>query len=150
MIVTVTCNPAIDMSIRDDTVTFDVGGKGINVSKVLKSLGCDSLATGLMGKDNSEHFTAELDRLGIRHEFIQIDGRIRTNTKRIIGNELYEENEKGPEASEDRVRELFELLERFHGDIVTICGSAPANVSSDLYEWMVALLKRNGNTVILD
>lgn len=150
MIITVTCNPAIDMSIRDDTVTFDVGGKGINVSKVLKNLGLDSLATGLMGRDNSGPFINELERLGIAHDFIMIEGKIRTNTKRIIGSELYEENEKGPDVSEESVKELFELLNRFHGDIVVISGSAPKNVSPDLYEKMVSLLKGNGNTVILD
>src|SRR5699024_12384113 len=60
MIYTVTLNPSIDFIVRLDTLTIGevnrmtsddkfVGGKGINVSRVLKHLGIENTATGDIG-----------------------------------------------------------------------------------------------------
>ena len=150
MIITVTCNPAIDQTISKDGTVFDIGGKGINVSKVLKNMGCESLCTGLIGKENSSIILNGLDELKIPHHFIEIDGKVRTNLKNVVDGELFEKNQAGPDLSKENVRKLFDYLERFHDEIVVISGSAPANADDDLYRNMTELLKRNGNTVILD
>lgn len=146
MIITVTCNPAIDKTISDDSVVFDVGGKGINVSKVLKNLDIDSICTGFIGKENKKIVLDKLDELNIKHHFIEIDGRVRTNIKKIIDNELFEENEKGPGPDEDDVNNLFNYLKGFKNEIVIISGSCNVNIYYDL----VQLLKDNNNYVILD
>ena len=150
MIITVTCNPAIDQTVSKDGTVFDIGGKGINVSKVLRNMGCSSLCTGLIGKENSGIILNGLDELGISHHFIEIEGKVRTNLKKIIDGELFEENEKGPDVAEDDLNRLFDYLGGFHKEIVVISGSAPANADDGLYRKMTELLKRNGNTVILD
>ena len=134
MIVTITCNPAIDKTIYEDKTIYNIGGKGINVSKVLKQLDCDTLCLGFMGKDNSDLFLNELDKLNIKHDFVLIDGSIRTNTKRIIDNELYEDNEIGPEVNDIDKNKLFNKLEELNNDIAVISGSAPINVEDDFYE----------------
>ena len=85
-IITITCNPAIDKSIYEDREVFDIGGKGINVSKTLKVLGLDSICIGFVGKDNKELWYNHLDSLNLDYHFIEVDGKIRTNTKRIINN----------------------------------------------------------------
>lgn len=150
MIVTITCNPAIDKTIYEDKTIYNIGGKGINVSKVLKQLDCDTLCLGFMGKDNSDLFLNELDKLNIKHDFVLIDGSIRTNTKRIIDNELYEDNEIGPEVNDIDKNKLFNKLEELNNDIAVISGSAPINVEDDFYEKMILTLKKNNNYVILD
>ena len=150
MIITVTCNPAIDQTISKDGTVFDIGGKGINVSKVLKNLNCRSLCTGLIGKENASMILDGLDSLNIDHHFIETEGKVRTNLKRVIDGELFEENEKGPDVLEDSLQKLYEYLEGFHNEIVVISGSAPGNAPSDLYRKMTKMLKKNGNTVILD
>ncbi|MBO4918783.1 MAG: hypothetical protein J5365_01355, partial [Erysipelotrichaceae bacterium] len=150
MIITVTCNPAIDQTVGQDGTVFDIGGKGINVSKVLKNMGCESLCTGLIGKQNGSIILNGLDELGIPHHFIGIDGKVRTNLKKIVDGELFEENQTGPDLSKEDVGKLFDYLEFFNDEIVVISGSAPANADDDLYRNMTQLLKRNGNTVILD
>ena len=146
MIITITCNPAIDKTIKDNETIFDIGGKGINVSKVLKSLGVDSICTGFIGKDNKNIIYDKLDELDIKHHFIEINGVIRTNTKRIINNELIEENEKGPIPTKEDINNLINHLKQFKNEIVVISGSSNVNIYYDL----VKLLKKNNNYVILD
>ena len=146
MIITVTCNPAIDKTIKDNNTIFDIGGKGINVSKVLKSLGVNSICTGFIGKDNKNIIYDKLDELDIKHHFIEINGAIRTNTKRIINNELIEENENGPIPTKEDINNLINYLKQFKNEIVVISGSSNVNIYYDL----VKLLKNNNNYVILD
>ena len=109
MIITITCNPAIDKTITSgNEVIFDVGGKGINVSKVLNNLNIKSLITGFVGKENKNVVTEDLDELELEHHFIEVDGRVRTNTKRIIDNVTYEDNEDGPIISNKNIDDLFD------------------------------------------
>ena len=149
-IITITCNPAIDKTIYEDHTERNIGGKGINVSKVLKKMGTDSLCTGFLGKENGELVKDFLHEEGIEEHFISIEGRVRTNTKKIINQTLIEENEKGPDVSEEKIRELKDYLSSVHGQITVISGSAPSNVNEHFYEELTALLKENGNYVILD
>ena len=150
MIITVTCNPAIDKTISENETMFNVGGKGINVSKVLKQLGCPSLCTGFLGKDNGRMITDVLDAMGIEHHFIEIEGKVRTNTKKIANGELIEENEKGPDVSKEDLDKLFAYLGTVENQTIVISGSAPKNLSDDLYYRMVKLVKDKGNYVVLD
>lgn len=146
MTITITCNPAIDKTIASDSVVFNIGGKGINVSKVLRNLDVDSLCSGFIGKDNKDIIYDKLDELKIKHHFIEIEGKVRTNTKRIINNELFEENEKGPIVSDVDCNNLFNYLKNIKNDIVVISGSSNVNIYYDL----VKLLKENNNYVLLD
>jgi len=150
MIITVTCNPAIDKTVYADHTDYNIGGKGINVSKVLKKLNTDSLATGFLGKENGQEVKDALDASGIEHHFIEIEGKVRTNTKLIQDGKLIEQNEKGPEVDENSVRQLFAYLSGFENEIVVISGSTSRNLDSSFYRRMVELLKKKGNYVILD
>lgn len=146
MIITITCNPAIDKTVYENKTVFDIGGKGINVSRTLKELGVNSIATGFIGRNNKEIILNELDNLNIENHFIEVDGFVRTNTKKIINNKLYEENEKGPIINEEDKNKLLEYLKQFSNDIVIISGSCTENIYYDL----VKSLKDNNNYVILD
>lgn len=150
MIITVTLNPAIDYSISNKETSFDIGGKGINVSKTLKVLNKDSFCIGFVGKDNKELLYDYLDEEKIGYHFIEVEGKIRTNTKRIIDNELYEENEEGPYVSDDKVDELLEMIKQFKNEIVVISGSVSKNVDRNIYARMTRILKQNNNYVIVD
>lgn len=150
MIITVTCNPAIDKTITGEGEVFDVGGKGINVSKVLKNMNTDSLAIGFIGKENKDIVYDYLDKMGIAHNFVEIEGRVRTNTKRIVDGDLEEHNEAGPSVDEKSKQKLLDLCASFTNEVVAISGSAPKNIDDDYYEKLVNVLKKNGNYVILD
>lgn len=150
MIFTITCNPAIDKTIIDDKTSFTIGGKGINVSKALHNLKVDSIVTGFLGSDNKDLFINDLNSNDLNHHFIIVDGKSRTNTKRIINNELYEENEDGPIISIDKQNELLDYVSTLKNEIVIISGSAPSSVDSNYYELLINNLKKNNCYVILD
>jgi len=107
-VATVTLNPAIDHTIfvntftpntlnRAEAVEYHIGGKGINVSKVLSTLGQPSVALGFLGR-NAMYFEEELKAARIETDFMQVSGRTRTNIKVIDKSNLgcTEINEPGP------------------------------------------------------
>lgn len=158
MIITVTLNPALDKSLtvprfaagcvnRALDARLDPGGKGVNVSKVLRSLGDDPLATGFLGGSSGLALSGALDGLGIRHSFIQVSGETRTNIK------LYDPewrtytdiNEPGSSVSAEAVESLFQLLLALakRGDTVLFAGSAPQGVAPEATaRWASTLLSR--------
>lgn len=150
MIITITCNPAIDKTVYENKTVFDIGGKGINVSKVLKSLKVDSMATGFLGKENGKLVIDDLNKNKIENHFIEIDGSVRTNTKYINDGKLIEENEIGPTITEDDKNRLFEYVSTFENDIVIISGSVSGNSDNNIYKDLINILKKRNNYVILD
>ena len=150
MIITVTCNPAIDKTVYENKTIFDVGGKGINVSKVLNKLGTKSIVTGFVGKDNRKIVTDDLYSLNIENHFIEVNGKVRTNTKYIIDGKLIENNEDGPNITKEDIKELLNYLSNFKNEIVVISGSAPKSADVNIYKDIVSILKKNNNYVILD
>lgn len=150
MIVTVTCNPALDRTVSAEGVHVNIGGKGINVAKVLRKLGVKALCTGFLGKDNGQIITDGLDELDIAHDFMTVEGKVRTNTKRIIAGELHEENEKGTPVNDRDIKRLKEYLKQFKDSIIAISGSAPPGIDEHFYGQLVSELKDNGNRVIMD
>ena len=90
-ILTVTLNPAIDVRYnvekldtgninRTISIEKNAGGKGINVSRIIKKLGGDVLATGIVGGHTGKLFLSKLDKDGIKNNFIKTDFETRTCT----------------------------------------------------------------------
>lgn len=165
MIITVTLNPAMDKTMvidgieigevnRADSVRNDIGGKGINVSKVLKSFGTDSLATGFLGGIMEEPFRKELMHLGIEDRFISIKESTRTNIKLV--DKKHETNtdinEPGPMISGAELEEFIRFYERSvdEGDIVVLAGGLPPNIPQNLYGRLTRLAKGKGALVVID
>ncbi len=164
MIVTVTMNPAIDKTIdveslevgklnRIKRVEQDAGGKGINVSKTIKALGGESIATGFLGGNAGRMIENVLQTLGITTDFVQVDGETRTNTKVIdASSELTELNEPGVVITEEQLVTLIHKLEGYANPetLIVLAGSLPAGVPKDTYEKMIEKLHKKGAKVLLD
>lgn len=164
MIVTVTFNPAIDKTIqvdellvnklnRLDNIITDVGGKGINVSKVIKELGGESLLTGFLAGNNGLWIEEELNKLGLNNHFKHIDGNTRVNLKILDRNmNLTELNEVGSEVMKEDLlgfeNNLLTLVN--NDDVVVFCGSVPKNVPKNIYASLITKVKNIGAKVILD
>lgn len=164
MIVTVTMNPAIDKTVEIDAlkpgglnrikkVEYDAGGKGINVSKTIKELGGESIATGFLGGNGGKTIENVLNEKKIRNDFIWVDGETRTNTKVFEDNGAVTElNEPGPTITEEQMEELFERLEGYAGEdtLFILAGSIPKGVEKDVYAKIIRLVHGKGAKVLLD
>ncbi len=151
MIVTVTLSPALDKTavVRDfgvgkvnriESFRLDPGGKGINVSKTLRQLGCDSMATGILGGAAGEQIERSLTSLGIGFDFVHVQRETRTNLK--VADPLRHTNTdiNEPSASVDAaaLEEVFRKACGHAGEsgLVVLAGRAPGNCPGSLYaDW---------------
>lgn len=162
MIYTVTFNPALDYVIRVEnvrlgavnrTVKEDIfyGGKGLNVSRVLKSLGYDSVALGFVAGFTGDEIERGAKSLGITPDFIHVEkGMSRINVK-LKSNEESEINGMGPEITPEDVKQLFEQLEKLQqGDVLVLSGSIPKTIQDDIYERIMEKLDGRGILIAVD
>ena len=165
MIYTVTLNPALDKTatvenLRLDSVNriselrVDPGGKGINVSKVVRELGAKTVAIALLGGHTVTMLRNMLAELGIECKVLEVEGETRTNLK-IKDPALKTNtdiNEPGPEVTDEQLRGMLDGLvgEVGSGDIVVLSGSLPRGAAADTYKVWVAALKKTGAKVYLD
>ena len=164
MIVTVTMNPAIDKTIeveqlvcrglnRIRKVEYDAGGKGINVSKTIRELGGDSVATGFLGGNNGQVIANVLKEKGITCDFVWVSGETRTNTKVVEDDgSLTELNEPGALIQDKDIQELKNKLLGYakQSTIFIFAGSIPVGVPKDIYGELIRLVKEKGACVLLD
>lgn len=163
MILTVTMNPSVDISYSLENLTINAvnrvsdvgkaaGGKGLNVSRVLKQVNADVLATGLVGGILGRYICEHLDALNIRHHFQQISQESR-NCIAILHEGLQTEIlESGPVVSLDEQDNFLDLYSRLLDEvsIVTISGSLPVGVPEGFYQRLIILAQKKGKKVILD
>ena len=163
MIITVTLNPAQDKSVVIDNFGFDkvnritemrldAGGKGINVSKVVKSLGGETLALGVLGGTIGGYIMHSMDEMNIRHDFVHVASETRTNLKIYDPTtKMYTDiNEPGFELPAERLDEVETKLFYYAkpGDYVVFAGGAPSGVPNDtLYKWTKKLKARNVSVI---
>jgi 1-phosphofructokinase family hexose kinase len=165
MIVTVTLNTAIDKTLsvpnfrlgrRHRTVeqTTMPGGKGVNVARVLKTLGAPVIATGLAGGATGTRIVDQLTQLSVLSDFVRIGEESRTNTAVIdpTTGEQTEINERGPKVTEREV-ELFvdKLLYLAKGaSMCVFAGSLPREVDPDIYAQLIRDLRRLNVLTVVD
>lgn len=162
MIYTVTFNPALDYVIKVDNLTLgtvnrtkqeDVycGGKGINVSIVLKHLGYDSTALGYIAGFTGKEISDRVADMGVTSDFITLrDGMSRINVK-IKSQEESEINGQGPMIHDDELEMLFEKLNQLQdGDILVLAGSIPNTLPEDIYEKIMEHLQGKDIRIVVD
>ena len=161
MIYTVTLNPSIDYIVRLDEVLVGsvnrmdsddkfAGGKGINVSRVLKRLGIENTATGFLGGFTGKFIKDTLETEGITHRFVEVDQDTRINVK-IKADSETEINGSGPEISNQKLSELKEFLTSLSSkDTVVFAGSSPKNLGNIVYKELIGLTRKTGAQVVCD
>ena len=163
MIYTVTFNPAIDYvvhlpgSLELDAVNRTVqeeylfGGKGINVSSVLRALDCDNTALGFVAGPTGRWLEDGLRDQGVKTDFIHLNqGVTRINVK-IKASEETEINGMGPQIGEADMEQLYAKLDQLgSGDALVLSGSIPSCLSGDTYEKIMARLEGRGVRIVVD
>lgn len=164
MIITVTMNPAIDKTAelkrlergslnRLQNCLWDIGGKGINVSKTVQAMGGETVATGFCGGGTGRQMEESLKELGIKSDFVHIGDETRVNLKLVEGNGIVTElNEPGPIVTEEEQKRLTEKLISYAGTdtLFVFAGSIPRGIEKDIYLKLIPLVKEKGARVFLD
>ena len=146
MIYTVTLNPSIDYVIKVDKLTTGninrvneehvyPGGKGINVTRILKSLDNDNIALGFVSGFTGDYIINSLQELNLKSDFIKVkEGFTRINVK-VKSEEETEINGQGPKISEEELNQFYKVIDKLvDGDILILSGSIPSCLDERLYE----------------
>ncbi|MEE3420554.1 MAG: 1-phosphofructokinase [Lachnospiraceae bacterium] len=162
MIYTVTFNPSLDYIVRVENFKLGEvnrtyyenilpGGKGINVSIVLKNMGHDSTALGFMAGFTGREIADRLKTYGVASDFITVkEGLSRINVK-MKSNEESEINGQGPKITEENIEELYAKLDALKaGDTLVISGSVPNTLPGDMYERIMSRLDGRGIDIVVD
>ena len=162
MIYTVTLNPSLDYFVTVDDFTLGKtnrtkseqmlpGGKGLNVSMVLKNLGVDSTALGFTAGFVGREIVSCIEEMGIRAKLIMLEegnSRINVKIKNIEGTEI---NGQGPAIPESELERLKVIVKGMNaGDYLVLAGSIPGSVPDSIYRELMTLAVEQGAQVIVD
>ncbi|HFH9838629.1 TPA: tagatose-6-phosphate kinase [Streptococcus suis] len=163
MILTITLNPSVDIAYQLDTFHLDTvnrvekvqktaGGKGLNVTRVLKQVGEDVVATGFIGGELGSYVKKQLTRNDIKNSFVEIGNETRNCIAVLHDGQQTEILEQGPTIQEHEALNFIEHLEIIlnNVDVVAISGSLPKGLASNYYVEIVELCKKCGVAVVLD
>lgn len=164
-IATITLNPAIDHTAaianfragevnRVEWEQLDPGGKGVNVASFLSEFGYSVAVTGFLGVDNQSLFQSFFQQKGIENRFIPIAGKTRVNIKIIDADrqQITDINFPGQAPTPQDVNALYGAIAHLTQsyDWFVVSGSVPAGIPTDLYGRLIATLKAQNKTVVLD
>lgn len=161
MIYTCTLNPSVDYIVkienvnigslnRADNTAFYPGGKGINVSRVLKRLGQETTALGFIGGFTGHFIENSLIEEGVHLDFIEVIEPTRVNVKLKSSVET-EINGQGPAVSKENEQELFAKVSSMTDqDYLVLAGSLPPTLSPDYYQLLAKQCKENKTRLIVD
>lgn len=162
MIYTVSFNPSLDYVQDLDCVNLGYvnrtsgekilpGGKGINVSMVLKNLGLENTALGFYAGFTGNELERLIREKGIRADFIPVkEGMTRINVK-MRSDEESEINGQGPAISEADIKTLYEKLDRLSdGDVLVMAGSIPDVMPQTIYMDIMKYLADKDLKIVVD
>ncbi|MDO5088845.1 MAG: tagatose-6-phosphate kinase [Leptotrichiaceae bacterium] len=163
MILTITMNPSIDISYPLEKFNLNTvnriseplktpGGKGLNVTRILKQIGNDVLASGLIGGFSGKDIQSRLNSKKIKHSFFEISGETRNCIAILHEGNQTEILESGPTVtsgeSDGFLKHLKKLLSEI--SVVTISGSLPKGIEKDFYTKIIKICNEYNKSTILD
>lgn len=162
MIYTVTFNPALDYTLELDNLSvagvnrakaaeLTPGGKGINVSIVLKSLGLKNRVLGFIAGFTGTEIERSLQKSGHSTDFIHLkSGMTRINVK-LVDRETTDINAPGPEITGADLKEFQEKLKTLKkGDILVLSGAVPPCLPDFTYAVIMEKLEKSGVKIVVD
>jgi tagatose 6-phosphate kinase len=163
MILTVTLNPALDLTYAVDRVELgrvhrvrDVaaraGGKGLNVARLLRARGAAVHATGLLGGHTGAQLARLLTEEGVAHSFVTVAGESRRTVVVTDGTDATGFWEPGPAVTDEEWRAFLDVFRAFVRDaaVVVLSGSLPPGLADDAYAALVAIAATSGARCVLD
>lgn len=167
MIYTITFNPALDYLVQAEN--FETGkinrtkaekilpgGKGLNVSIVLKNLEIDNTALGFIAGFTGEELKQQIEKFGVKTEFIKVQNgitRINVKISTTKGQKIEETaiNGNGPFIEQKDIEELLKKVQNMStNDFVILAGNVPKNIDSSIYEKICEILSKRKIPFIVD
>lgn len=161
MIYTVTLNPSIDFIVKVDGLKLGdlnrmkedfklPGGKGINVSRILKRMDTESTALGFLGGFTGNFISEWLKEEQINTAFTNVQSDTRINIKLKSDTET-EINGLGPVLSEKEIEDLKQVMNNVKkGDIVVLSGSTPASLRNGFYQELIEIIRGKEAKFVID
>lgn len=165
MIATITLNPSVDICYYLDEFNWNdvnrcssyiktAGGKGINVSKVLKQLGNEVVATGFLGGTTGQFIKKELESRFIMPRFIEIEAETRNCIAILSNGSQTEILESGPAISNEESHSFLQLiadLTDFNAiKVISASGSIPQGLGKDYYRKIIEIANSRNVKFVLD
>lgn len=162
MIYTVTFNPSLDyiVDVKDfrlgltNRTTKEIiyaGGKGINVSMMLKNLGYDSTALGFLAGFTGREIKRLMESQGVKADFIEVPKGISRINMKLRSHEESEINGMGPAISQEDIEKLYQKLEQLQdGDVLVLAGSIPSVMPESMYRDIMEYLSKKDLKVVVD
>jgi 1-phosphofructokinase len=164
MIATLTLNPSLDLTVslkkvdlrdinRVPGIQRDPGGKGINISRIIRRIKGNTVAYGFVGGCTGTKICELMKKEGVRTDFVRIAGDNRSNISIEVTGKCgqIKINEDGPSVKESDFRKLFLKLSALtRGDYLIISGSIPGGTDKNIYARIIRLMRRTGTKTALD
>lgn len=162
MIYTVTFNPSLDYIVKVEDFKLGqvnrtaeeliyAGGKGINVSTVLKNLGFDSTALGFLAGFTGDEIKRLMKEQGVQADFIKVSQGISRINMKLRSREESEINGMGPEIAQEDIDELYKKLEKLRdGDVLVLAGSIPSVMPESMYRSIMKKLEHKEIDIVVD
>ena len=165
MIATVTLNPSLDRHVEVENLVLDdtnrwtsfkrqPGGKGINVSRVLKELGGETIAYGFIGGHAGDDIKNLLKEDGVQTDFTHIKTEVRSN---FIITDLKTHRQTrisapGPQVTAGELKKLVDKITciKPRPQYIVFAGSVPPGVPYYIYRELVERMKGLGIKTVLD
>ncbi|MBC7087288.1 MAG: 1-phosphofructokinase [Tissierellales bacterium] len=163
LISTVTLNPAIDKTLILNELKIgkvnrvlrnreNIGGKGINVSKILSKFDHTTNAIAILGHDNLEFVKSLILKANLKVEYYEVNGLTRTNTKIVdlANNTTTDINEMGFEIQEDNIPEIISFIVKniIKSNYIVLSGSVPKWMPNDIYSQIIESSNINAKFII--
>ncbi len=163
MIYTITLNPALDYIIKlKELVPNEIntseseyilpGGKGINVSIILKRLDVESVTLGFISGFTGKEIQKLVEKEKIQTDFINLEeGHSRINVKILEDEKETAINSKGPLVDNKSIEKLYQKLNNLkENDILVLSGSIPKGIKEDIYEEICEKIKDKNVKIVVD
>ena len=162
MIYTLTLNPSVDYYLHTDSLVIGAtnrsksenlifGGKGINVSLMLKELGTDSTALGFIGGFTGDALESYLESIGQKTDFVKLKKGITRINVKIKSDVETELNSAGPDVSTDEYEKLISKLNTLKdGDTLILAGKIPPSIPASAYAEISAMLSDRNIRIVVD
>ena len=163
MIYTITLNPALDYIIKlKELVPNEIntseseyilpGGKGINVSIILKRLNVESVTLGFISGFTGKEIQKLVEKEKIQTDFINLEeGHSRINVKILEDEKETAINSKVPLVDNKSIEKLYQKLSNLkENDILVLSGSIPKGIKEDIYEEICEKIKDKNVKIVVD